>query len=145
MTESEQSVCIPPSPSLLLSASFVLYRPSRLLSAEAGHPFSNRKSISSYYQVCNINTPYFSIASFSGDLSSLTAPPFILSPVSLTEFPGIYKSPWCIHYSHFSFKHIGANIQRSLLPLQMQPQERPGHWPSSSGSSLVIPLPHADR
>ena len=30
------------------------------------------------------------IASFSGDLSSLTAPPFILSPVSLTEFPGMF-------------------------------------------------------
>ncbi len=30
----------------------------------------------------------FSIASVSGDLSSMTAPPFILSPVSLTEFPG---------------------------------------------------------
>ncbi|KAG8681642.1 Oxysterol binding protein [Ceratobasidium sp. 395] len=29
-----------------------------------------------------------SLASFSGDLSSMTAPPFILSPVSLTEFPG---------------------------------------------------------
>ena len=28
------------------------------------------------------------IVSFSGDLSSLTAPPFILSPTSLTEFPG---------------------------------------------------------
>ncbi|KAI0277804.1 Oxysterol-binding protein [Russula aff. rugulosa BPL654] len=32
-----------------------------------------------------------SIANFSGDLSSLTAPPFILSPVSLTEFPAY----WC--------------------------------------------------
>jgi len=32
-----------------------------------------------------------SIASFSGDLASLTAPPFILSPVSLTEFPAY----WC--------------------------------------------------
>lgn len=32
-----------------------------------------------------------SIASVSGDLSSLTAPPFILSPVSLTEFPAY----WC--------------------------------------------------
>lgn len=32
-----------------------------------------------------------SISSFSGDLSSLTAPPFILSPVSLTEFPAY----WC--------------------------------------------------
>lgn len=30
----------------------------------------------------------YSLASFSGDLSSMTAPPFILSPVSLTEFPG---------------------------------------------------------
>ncbi|KAJ7058044.1 hypothetical protein C8F01DRAFT_1149284 [Mycena amicta] len=32
-----------------------------------------------------------SIAGVSGDLSSLTAPPFILSPVSLTEFPAY----WC--------------------------------------------------
>ncbi|GJE99147.1 oxysterol-binding protein [Phanerochaete sordida] len=32
-----------------------------------------------------------SIASVSGDLSSLTAPPFILSPISLTEFPAY----WC--------------------------------------------------
>ncbi|KZO97629.1 Oxysterol-binding protein [Calocera viscosa TUFC12733] len=30
------------------------------------------------------------IASFGGDLSSLTAPPFILSPVSLTEFPAYW-------------------------------------------------------
>ena len=34
-----------------------------------------------------------SIASFSGDLSSMTAPPFILSPVSLTEFPGALLCP----------------------------------------------------
>ncbi|KAH8823858.1 oxysterol binding protein [Flagelloscypha sp. PMI_526] len=32
-----------------------------------------------------------SISGFSGDLSSMTAPPFILSPVSLTEFPAY----WC--------------------------------------------------
>ncbi|KAH7924351.1 Oxysterol-binding protein [Leucogyrophana mollusca] len=32
-----------------------------------------------------------SLASFSGDLSSMTAPPFILSPTSLTEFPAY----WC--------------------------------------------------
>ncbi|KAH8114912.1 Oxysterol-binding protein [Phellopilus nigrolimitatus] len=32
-----------------------------------------------------------SIATFTGDLSSLTAPPFILSPISLTEFPAY----WC--------------------------------------------------
>jgi len=31
-----------------------------------------------------------SIASVSGDLSSLTAPPFILSPTSLTEFPAYW-------------------------------------------------------
>jgi hypothetical protein len=31
----------------------------------------------------------YSISGFSGDLSSMTAPPFILSPVSLTEFPGM--------------------------------------------------------
>ncbi len=31
-----------------------------------------------------------SIATFSGDLSSLTAPSFILSPVSLVEFPAYW-------------------------------------------------------
>ncbi|RDB15739.1 Protein KES1, partial [Hypsizygus marmoreus] len=39
-----------------------------------------------------------SIASFSGDLSSLTAPPFILSPVFLTEFPAY----WCEHPDIFA-------------------------------------------
>lgn len=39
-----------------------------------------------------------SIASVSGDLSSLTAPPFILSPVSLTEYP----SYWCEHPGLFA-------------------------------------------
>ncbi|KAK7443572.1 Oxysterol-binding protein 4 [Stygiomarasmius scandens] len=39
-----------------------------------------------------------SIASFSGDLSSMTAPPFILSPVSLTEFPAY----WCERPELFS-------------------------------------------
>ncbi|KZV71738.1 Oxysterol-binding protein [Peniophora sp. CONT] len=38
------------------------------------------------------------IASFSGDLSSLTAPPFILSPISLTEFPAY----WCERPELFS-------------------------------------------
>lgn len=45
-------------------------------------PASQRGSWSSFLK---------SIASFSGDLSSLTAPPFILSPISLTEFPAY----WC--------------------------------------------------
>ncbi|KAI5862557.1 Oxysterol-binding protein [Durotheca rogersii] len=39
-----------------------------------------------------------SIASFNGDLSSLTAPPFILSSTSLTEF----SSYWCEHPSVFA-------------------------------------------
>lgn len=41
-----------------------------------------------------------SIASFSGDLSSLTAPPFILSPVSLVEFP----SYWGEAYTEFAVR-----------------------------------------
>ncbi|KAI1363946.1 hypothetical protein F5Y08DRAFT_224330 [Xylaria arbuscula] len=39
-----------------------------------------------------------SIASFNGDLASLTAPPFILSSTSLTEF----SSYWCEHPSAFA-------------------------------------------
>lgn len=38
-----------------------------------------------------------SIASFNGDLSSLTAPPFILSTTSLTE----YSAYWCEHPTLF--------------------------------------------
>ncbi|KAF8956015.1 hypothetical protein BDZ97DRAFT_1960537, partial [Flammula alnicola] len=38
-----------------------------------------------------------SIASFSDDFSSLTAPPFILSPTSLTEFPAY----WCEQPDYF--------------------------------------------
>jgi hypothetical protein len=45
----------------------------------------------SYSSAAEHHHRYHSIASFSGDLSSLTAPPFILSPVSLTEFPAY----WC--------------------------------------------------
>ncbi|WWC58927.1 uncharacterized protein I303_101472 [Kwoniella dejecticola CBS 10117] len=39
-----------------------------------------------------------SLASMTGDLSSMTAPPFILSPTSLTEFPAY----WCEHPDHFA-------------------------------------------
>ena len=42
-------------------------------------------------------SPAQSIASFNGDLSSLTAPPFILSSTSLTEF----SSYWCEHPTIF--------------------------------------------
>ncbi|CDO93618.1 unnamed protein product [Kluyveromyces dobzhanskii CBS 2104] len=44
-----------------------------------------------------------SIASFNGDLSSLTAPPFILSPVSLTE------------YSEYWAEHPDLFLQPSLI------------------------------
>ncbi|CAA7262602.1 unnamed protein product [Cyclocybe aegerita] len=52
-------------------------------------PASQRGSWSSFLK---------SIASFSGDLSSLTAPPFILSPTSLTEFPAY----WCERPEYFA-------------------------------------------
>jgi len=52
-------------------------------------PAAQRSSWSSFLK---------SIASVSGDLSSLTAPPFILSPVSLTEFPAY----WCEHPAVFA-------------------------------------------
>ncbi|KAJ3778862.1 hypothetical protein FB446DRAFT_712369 [Lentinula raphanica] len=52
-----------------------------------------------------------SIASVSGDLSSMTCPPFILSPVSLTEFPAY----WCEHPELFSaIADQGTEEQRML-------------------------------
>lgn len=49
-----------------------------------------------------------SIASFNGDLSSLTAPPFILAPISLTEFsqywaehPDLFLNPSFINEDNF--------------------------------------------
>ncbi|KAK4177686.1 hypothetical protein QBC36DRAFT_126883 [Triangularia setosa] len=56
-----------------------------------------------------------SIASFNGDLSSLTAPPFILSSTSLTEF----SSYWCEHPSVFAapVKESDA-AKRALLVLK---------------------------
>ncbi|KAH9916255.1 Oxysterol-binding protein [Epithele typhae] len=56
-----------------------------------------------------------SIASFSGDLSSLTAPPFILSPISLTEFPAY----WCERPALFSAIADAKNEQeRSIAVLK---------------------------
>ncbi|TDL26967.1 Oxysterol-binding protein [Rickenella mellea] len=55
------------------------------------------------------------IASFSGDLSSLTAPPFILSPVSLTEFPAY----WCERPALFAAIPEGkTNEERALAVLK---------------------------
>ncbi|KAF8182908.1 hypothetical protein BJ912DRAFT_977096 [Pholiota molesta] len=59
-----------------------------------------------------------SIASFSGDLSSLTAPPFILSPTSLTEFPVSY---WCERPDYFAAIADAAPGQdRALATLKDQ-------------------------
>ncbi|KAI3401740.1 hypothetical protein diail_9404 [Diaporthe ilicicola] len=56
-----------------------------------------------------------SIASFNGDLSSLTAPPFILSGTSLTEF----SSYWCEHPSIFVAPANEADPEkRALLVLK---------------------------
>lgn len=48
-----------------------------------------------------------SLASMTTDLSSMTAPPFILSPVSLTEFPAY----WCEHPQLFAAISEGATPQ----------------------------------
>ncbi|KAL1875286.1 hypothetical protein VTK73DRAFT_10183 [Phialemonium thermophilum] len=56
-----------------------------------------------------------SIASFNGDLSSLTAPPFILSATSLTEF----SSYWCEHPSIFAAPAKESDAQkRAMLVLK---------------------------
>ncbi|PLB40759.1 OSBP family protein [Aspergillus candidus] len=56
-----------------------------------------------------------SIASFNGDLSSLTAPPFILSPTSLTE----YSAYWAEHPSIFVAPAREADPEkRALLVLK---------------------------
>lgn len=55
------------------------------------------------------------ITSFSGDLSSLTAPPFILSPTSLTEFPAY----WCERPELFAQISSGKSEEaRALLVLK---------------------------
>ncbi|KAK1926347.1 hypothetical protein DB88DRAFT_481513 [Papiliotrema laurentii] len=51
-----------------------------------------------------------SLASMTSDLSSMTAPPFILSPVSLTEFPAY----WCEHPHLFAAISEGATPQERM-------------------------------
>ena len=72
-------------------------------------PAQSKGSWSSFLKVnciCHLASTYFSfrrliefqsIASFNGDLSSLTAPPFILSSTSLTE----YSAYWAEHPAVF--------------------------------------------
>jgi len=56
-----------------------------------------------------------SIASFNGDLASLTAPPFILSSTSLTEF----SSYWCEHPAIFAAPAKESDpAKRALLVLK---------------------------
>ena len=60
-------------------------------------------------------TPRQSIANFNGDLSSLTAPPFILSSTSLTEF----SSYWCEHPPLFAAPAKESDPEkRALLVLK---------------------------
>lgn len=58
---------------------------------------------------------YQSIASFNGDLSSLTAPPFILGTISLTEF----SAYWTEHPSIFVAPALEKDpAKRALLVLK---------------------------
>ncbi|KAK4686472.1 hypothetical protein P7C73_g3653, partial [Tremellales sp. Uapishka_1] len=51
-----------------------------------------------------------SLAHMTGDLSTMTAPPFILSPVSLTEFPAY----WCEHPGMFASISQGKTPQERM-------------------------------
>ncbi|KAH3902320.1 probable Protein KES1 [Saccharomycodes ludwigii] len=74
---------------------------------------SSSSSSSSSYASSSTWTSFLkSIASFNGDLSSLTAPPFILSPTSLTEF-SMY---WAEHPDLFLAPSIQKNSFEPTLP-----------------------------
>jgi len=105
-----------------------------------------------------------SIASVSGDLSSLTAPPFILSPTSLTEFPAY----WCERPQLFADIAGHKNDEERFLAIvkwfiatlkgqytsrneSMGSEKKPlnpvlgelfyGHWPDNEGrgrTTLVV-------
>jgi hypothetical protein len=49
----------------------------------------------------------------TGDLSSMTAPPFILSPVSLTEFPGEQRFLFFPLLLFFFWVYVGNSFCRS--------------------------------
>ncbi|KAI1331007.1 Oxysterol-binding protein [Xylariaceae sp. FL0255] len=70
-----------------------------------------------------------SIASFNGDIASLTAPPFILSPTSLTE----YSSSWAEHPSVFIAPAKEKDpVKRALLVLKWWLTTCKGHFASRS-------------
>ncbi|PPR00923.1 hypothetical protein CVT26_015533 [Gymnopilus dilepis] len=80
-----------------------------------------------------------SIASFSGDLSSLTAPPFILSPTSLTEFPAY----WCERPEYFAAiadANPGQDRALAVLRWPLNPvlgEVFYGSWPDKNGRGLT--------
>ncbi|EGY16692.1 kes1 [Verticillium dahliae VdLs.17] len=93
--------------------------------AEAQGSVAGSSSWTSFVKVCRMTSqlPLYqpaltssqSIASFNGDLSSLTAPPFIVSSTSLTEF----SSYWCEHPSLFAAPAKEADpAKRALLVLK---------------------------
>ncbi|KAI9622243.1 hypothetical protein H4Q26_015279 [Puccinia striiformis f. sp. tritici PST-130] len=65
-------------------------------------PSSQRSSWSSFLKT---------IATFSGDLSSLTAPSFILSPTSLCEFPSYWGEP----HREFAAISTGKNAEERMI------------------------------
>ncbi|KAI6246349.1 Oxysterol-binding 4 [Erysiphe necator] len=70
-----------------------------------------------------------SIASFNGDLFSMTAPPFILSPVSLTEF----SAYWAHHPSIFVAPAAEKDpLKRALLVLKWFLSTLKQHYASRS-------------
>ncbi|KAK7062614.1 Oxysterol-binding protein 4 [Paramarasmius palmivorus] len=83
-----------------------------------------------------------SIASVSGDLSSMTAPPFILSPVSLTEFPDATSEEdralavlkWFISTLKGQYTSRNESMGSEKKPLNPVLGELfYGHWPDKNG------------
>ena len=63
------------------------------------------------------------LAGFTGDLSAMTAPPFILSPTSLTEFPGAIRRLSNIsEMTIVCFKLTGASLREEVCLLLHDPQ-----------------------
>jgi oxysterol-binding protein-related protein 9/10/11 len=97
---------------LLLSQRWTVQRPLARVKA-LGEPFSRRDS--RFAQEDGAADIHQSIASFNGDLSSLTAPAFILSTTSLVEF----SAYWAEHPSIFVAPTQEPDpAKRSLLVLK---------------------------
>jgi hypothetical protein len=117
-------------------------RESPHLRNQLGHSSSNRAP-HTFLRLLNLLISLRSIANFSGDLSSLTAPPFILSPVSLTEFPGapptIYLKKHRAHYITLvglGLQRTGASVQSSSPQYRKAKHQRIAPAVFSNGSSV---------